>query len=145
MKVIGFNTTRIHALKELEIPKSSINTDILFTNIEKEKFEMLKDTEAVKASFRFAIMFRDQDKKDSKQNEVSFEGSLLLALEKEEAKEFLKAWKKREVPKDKVLPLYNFILRKCSVRALQLEEELGLPSHIPFPQIKNMPPSNKQQ
>ncbi len=139
MKIIGFNTTRIHALKELEIAKSNISTDILFTNVEKEKFDMLKEAEAVKASFKFSILFKDQDKKEEKQNEVSFEGSILLALEREEAKEFIKAWKKREVPKDKVLPLYNFILRKCSVRALQLEEELGLPSHIPFPQIKNTP------
>lgn len=111
---------------------------------------MLKDAEAIKASFRFAIMFREpekreQDKKSEKsdksenQNEVSFEGSILLALEKDEAKEFIKSWKKKEIPKDKVLPLYNFILKKCSVRALQLEEELGLPSHIPFPQIKNLP------
>lgn len=150
MRIIGFNTTRIHGLKQKEIPRSSINTDILFTNIEKESFEMLKDAEAIKASFRFAIMFREpekreQDKKSEKsdksenQNEVSFEGSILLALEKDEAKEFIKSWKKKEIPKDKVLPLYNFILKKCSVRALQLEEELGLPSHIPFPQIKNLP------
>ena len=111
----------------------------MFTNVEREKVELLRDTEAIKTSFKFAIFFKDPEKKLESQNEVSFEGSILLALEKEEAKEFLKAWKKKEVPKDKVLPLYNFILKKCSVRALQLEEELGLPSHIPFPQIKNLP------
>ena len=139
MRVIGFNTTRIHAFKETELTKSAINTDIIFTEIEREKLEILKDTEAIKASFRFAIMFKDSEKKIEKKNEVSFEGSILLAVDKEESKEFLKAWKKREVPKDKVLPLYNFILKKCSVKALQLEEDINLPAHIPFPQIRNMP------
>ena len=149
MKIIGY-TTRIHGAKQHEIPRSSISTDILFTNVEKEKLEMLKDTEAVKTSFKFSILFKDSDKKPDKadksenQNEVSFEGSLLLALDKEEAKEFLKSWKKNEVPKDKVVPLYNFILKKCSVRALQLEEELGLPSHIPFPQVRSQSQPNKQ-
>ena len=136
MKIIGFNTTRIHGIRAHEIPRSSINTDILFTNIEKERLDKLKDSEAIKTSFKFSIFFKDPDKKSENQNEVSFEGSLLLALDKEESKEFLKAWKKNQIPPNLALPLYNFILRRCSTKALILQEDVNLPTHLQIPQLK---------
>mgnify|MGYP001576040919 FL=1 len=57
-------------------------------------------------------------------------------VDKELSKEFIKSWKNKEIPKDRMINLYNFILKKCSVRALQLEEDLNLQPHIPFPQVK---------
>ena len=57
-------------------------------------------------------------------------------VDKDLSKEFIKLWKDKQIPKDRLIPLYNFILKKCSVRALQLEEDLNLQPHIPFPQVK---------
>ncbi|MBS3071358.1 hypothetical protein J4408_00030 [Candidatus Pacearchaeota archaeon] len=143
MQVIGFNLTKISALREEQLKRASINTHIEFTKVEKEKIEMLKDSEAIKLNFRFTITYGDpnknSDKKEDKEQnsgELVFEGLIVLSLSKDQSKEFQKAWKNKQVPQDSVVPLYNMILKKCSVKALQLEDDLNLPLHIPFPQVK---------
>ncbi len=137
MKIIGFSVEEIHAKKSADIPRASISTDVVFTDIDKAKLDVLKDTDCLKISFNFSVVYRDSNNKDSEsKNEIKFVGSLLLTVSKEDSKEFLKSWKTKELPKDKVIPLYNHILKRCSVRALQLEEEIGLQPHIPFPQVR---------
>ncbi|MEK6846966.1 MAG: hypothetical protein AABY16_02260 [Nanoarchaeota archaeon] len=137
MKIIGFNIEELHAKKSFDFKRVAISTDILFTEVEKAKLDVLKDSEALKISFKFTVAYKDSEKKDSpEKNEVLIQGSMLLMVSKDESKEFLKSWKNKEIPKDKALGLYNVILKKCSVKALQLEDEIGLSPHIPFPQIR---------
>ena len=50
--------------------------------------------------------------------------------EKEELKEFLKFWKENKLPEGHKIPLFNFIMSKCNIKALTLEDELALPYHI---------------
>ncbi len=137
MKIIGFNFEEIHAHKNNEFKRSNISTDVTFNDIDKSKLDVLKDNETIKANFKFIVSYKDADNLSSDlKNEISINGLLLLMVTKDESKEFIKSWKTKELPKDKMIGLYNFILRKCSVKALQLEEELGLQPHIPFPQVK---------
>jgi hypothetical protein len=136
MKIVGYNITNLTANKHSNLQKSSINTNITFTDVQKEKIEVLKDADALKTKFKFTVEYSDQDNKESKNNEVALEGFLTLSVSKDESIDFLKQWKKKEVPKDKVIPLYNYILKRCSIKALQLEEDLGLPPHMPVPQVK---------
>ena len=138
MKVIGFNIEEISGKKNQELKRYSINTDVTFNNVEKSKLDVLKDGETIKISFKFLVNYKDADSKSEEiKNEISILGSLLLMVDKELSKEFIKLWKNKELPKDKIVTLYNFVLRKCSVRALQLEEDLNLQPHIPFPQVKS--------
>lgn len=137
MKIIGFSVEEIHAKKALDLPRASISTDVVFIDVDKTKLDVLKDSECLKTSFKFTVGYKDPNSKDAEsKNFIKFEGSLLLAVSKEDSKEFLKAWKTKELPKDKIVPLYNYILKRCSVKALQLEEEIGLQPHIPFPQVR---------
>ena len=138
MKVIGFSIEEITAKKIKEFKRYSINTDITFTNVDKAKLDVLKDNEALKLNFKFAVNYKDaENKSEEVKSEVSILGSILLMVDKELSKEFLKLLKNKELPKEKMINLYNFILKKCSVKALQLEEDLNLQPHIPFPQVKN--------
>lgn len=140
MKLIGFNLEEISAKKTNEFKRSNISTDITFNDVDKFKLDLLKDDETIKASFRFQVNYKDTDNQSNEsKNEVVVAGSILLMVTKDESKEFIKAWKNKKLPEDKMLPLYNFILKKCSVKALQLEEDLGLQPHIPFPQVKSQP------
>ena len=51
-------------------------------------------------------------------------------------KEIVKKWKKDNIlTEDLGFSVYNFILAKCSVKALELESEVGLPLHIRLPKI----------
>lgn len=139
MKIIGFSFEEISGKKATEIRQSTINTDIVFDNVEKAKIEIVKDEEALRIAFTFKVTYKDSENKITQTNEVLCKGSLLLMVSKDESKEFIKLWKSKQVPKDKIVPLYNFILRKCSLKALSLEEDLGLQPHIPFPHIRNQP------
>jgi len=51
------------------------------------------------------------------------------------AKEVLKGWKDKETTDDFRIFLFNIILRKSNIKALQLEDELALPPHIPLPSL----------
>ncbi len=146
MKVIGFNIEEIHAKKSFEFKRANIGTNILFLGIEKAKLDVIKDSESLKVSFKFSIDYKDSEKKESSEkNEVLILGNLLLMVSKDESKEFLKSWKNKETPKDKTLGLYNFILRRCSLKALQLEDDLNLTPHIPFPQLRQQPQNQQNQ
>tara|TARA_Y100000310_G_scaffold341008_1_gene438741 strand:- start:2029 stop:2493 length:465 start_codon:yes stop_codon:yes gene_type:complete len=149
MQVIGFNFTNISGEKSPDFKQSPINIQIEFTNVEKEKVELLKDLEAVKLSFKFTITYAEQDEQEDKkekeepkespkdiQAEVTFKGLIVLSVTKQQAKDFQKAWKKNQVPPETVVSLHNIILKKCSIKALQLEEDLNLPAHMPFPQVR---------
>ena len=138
MKIIGFNIEELHAKKSFDFKRTAISTDVLFTEVSKAKIDVIKNDEALKISFKFTVSYKDSDKKDSNdKNEVLIQGSMLLMVSKDESKEFIKSWKNKEIPKDKSLGLYNVILKKCSVKALQLEDEINLSPHIPFPQIRS--------
>lgn len=146
MQVIGFNFAKIQAdRKPLLEPSLDIKTNIEFFNIEKEKVSLLKDLEPIKISFKFSINYvKKEEKKETEEAKITFEGYLILAASSEESKEIFKEWKKKQIPQGIRLPLFNIILKRCSVRALQLEEELNLPIHIPIPQIQPIQPNHQK-
>jgi len=142
MKVIGFNLTKILVEKPAELKANfSVNNHIEFIEIDKEQLDIVKDAEPVKIKFRYTVSYDSSDAKDKKKETKSdsgnliFEGIILLALDKELAKEILKSWKKKEINSEFKLPLFNLILRKCTPKALDLEDQLGLPLHVPLPKI----------
>jgi hypothetical protein len=141
MKVIGFNFTKILAEKtpEFKGPKS-IDTNIEFTNFEKDKIDLLsQEGDVGKISFAYTLSYSDsKDKKEKKDTEASIkmDGMIMLSISKEELKDLQKGWKKKQLPKGTQIPLFNLILKKCTPRALQIQDELNIPSHIPIPQLR---------
>ena len=136
MQVIGFNLTKILAERDEKFIKGSINTNIEFSDVKKETVELMKDAELSSIEFKFTINYAKPGNEEEVQGFVKFEGRILLATDKEQAKELAKSWKKKEIPEDIKIPLFNIILKKCSTKALMMEEDLNLPNHMPFPQIK---------
>lgn len=145
MQIIGFNLTKIHAEKSPDFKNTSRNYAVEFTNLDKEKIDILKDSEALNLSFKYSLLYGTQDntpekKITDKQGEVSFEGIIKVAAEKDEAKEFHKAWKKKQIPQSAALPIQNFILKRCSIKSVLLHDELGLPDpHLRIPQLQLSP------
>ena len=141
MKVIGFNFTKISSERGKVPEKTSISTNIEFTEIDKEKVELLKDSEPLKVNFKCSWVYSDAEKKETKFGEIAFEGNIILAAEKEEAKEILKSWKKKKLSPSIQIPLFNLILKKCTPKAAHFADEIALPSPIPLPKIKPQPSS----
>ena len=137
MQVIGFNFTKISAEKAQTSKNLKINSNIEFINLEKEKIDLLKDSEAVKVYFKHSLTYEtDEEKKETpKAGELLFEGTMLLSVTKQEAKDIFKNWKKKQIHPSLRMPLFNLILKRCAPKAMQLQEEIGLPSHIPIPRL----------
>jgi len=129
MKIIGFNLTKILVEKE-EKPqdKIDINQNINIESIKKEKIP-ISDLDTLKIKFNLSIVYSD------KFANLEFEGFILVLPEKEELNLFLEQWKDKKIPEKFRVPLFNFIMNKCNIKALYLEDEMALPFHIPMPRI----------
>ncbi|VVB78671.1 Uncharacterised protein [uncultured archaeon] len=129
MRIIGFNLSKIVAeKKEKSVEKVQINQNINIKDVIKEKIP-ISQGEALSVKFLFTIDYSEDFAK------VEFGGNVLLLPEKDELKTFLKEWKDKKVPEEFRTPLFNFIMSKCNIKALNLEEELSLPHHVPMPRI----------
>jgi len=86
--------------------------------------------EVLAVKFNFGLDYEPEMAK------IDLEGNLILSLDSKRAKDVLKQWKDKKMPEEFRLPLFNLILRKCSLKALQLEEEMNLPIHFQLPSLK---------
>ena len=140
MKTIAFNFTKVLAERPKKFKTGyRMSTNISFLNIEKEENAQEKeDAELIRVSFNYSVVYEIENEAKGSENsgEVSLTGFIMLIASKKEAKDLLDAWEKKEIPNTFKVQLFNLILRKCSVRALQMEEEMGLPLHMPLPQVR---------
>jgi len=134
MQIIGFTFSGISGYKSKKFKPYQTSINIDFTDIIEEKSFVL-NAQTVKVSFKFTVAYGGEEK-DSKAGEVSYEGDIVIKAEESEIKEITKAWKKKELPTSFRVPIFNFILQRCSIRALGLEEDLQLPTHVPLPSLR---------
>jgi hypothetical protein len=109
-----------------KLPEITSNIDI--KNIEKEKVSLI-DKEPLKVEFIFSLKFGDLGK-------LEMGGRVLFLLDKESEESALKEWKSKKLPENLRLIILNLILQKSTLKALQLEEEIGLPFHIQLPRLQ---------
>ncbi len=132
MKIAGFNFTKIsieRLLGKMESPKINMNIDI--SELKKVNNSIINSEETfLSITFTYKLSYAENIA------EISINGNILLSLEGSLAEEVLKKWETKEMPAEFKTNLYNFILRKTMIKALQLEEEIGLPPHVPLPSIK---------
>jgi hypothetical protein len=53
----------------------------------------------------------------------------------EEFKSIMDSWKDKKIPENMRLGIFNFIMVKCNVKALYLEDEMNMPLHVPMPRL----------
>lgn len=139
MQIIGFNFTKLAAEHpgKLSTPYD-INTNIEFLDVIPQPTELLKDSQALRVDFKFIISYssHSSDKKTSEPlAKVEINGNSIVAAQKDETDEFQKNWKKKNHTDLAKINLFNFIIRRCTPKALELEEDVGLPLHIPLPKV----------
>jgi len=129
MQIIGFNLTKVLVEREEKIEgKLEVKQNIDISDISKEKIPF-SEGEAVKIKFNFTVTY------DPDFAKLNLEGYLILMVDKDEMKKFLKSWKNKKLPDESKVSLFNFIMSKCNIKALNLEDELNLPLHVPMPRI----------
>ena len=132
MKLLGFNFTKIQIerLKE-KVEELKIGTRIDVSEINEAKTGILKTKDEILAiKFKYGLDYEPGMAK------LDLEGNLVISLESKEAREVLKQWKDKKMPESFRMTLFNLILRKASLKALQLEEEMNLPIHLQLPTLK---------
>jgi hypothetical protein len=136
MKIIGFNISKILVERKSPIKgKLEIKSGLDIENIEKDEVP-ISPTPALKFDFSYKLDYNPNIAK------IEIKGSIVTLDDKDESKDILKKWKKKKFDHASKIPLFNFIMSKCNIKAIQLEDDLGLPLHIPMPKLKAQSDNN---
>jgi hypothetical protein len=132
MKIVGFNFNKINVEKIGTSSKDvKVHTQIDVSEISEIKSNTVNTKETLLGVvFYFAVDYEPNFAK------IAFTGNILVLIEPDEAKKILKQWEKKELPEEFKVNLFNIILRKSNLRALQFEEEMSIPLHMPLPSLK---------
>lgn len=134
MKVVGFNFNKINVEKfKSNFDKLNINTNIDISDIKNVRQDIFKSKdEFVGVKFNYTISY------DPEVAKIELLGDIIFSIESKLAREIIKQWKDKEkrIPENFKMLLFNFILRKSNLKALQLEDEMNLPLHISLPSLR---------
>lgn len=131
MRVIGFNFTKISIEKSKENPGNlKFNNKIDISSIAPLKSDFLKiKDDLLKVDYVYSVAYEPEVAK------LELKGEILISVEPKIAKDILKDWKDKQTSEEFRIFLFNVILKKSNIKALQMEDELGLPPHIPMPSV----------
>ncbi|MFH1823571.1 MAG: hypothetical protein ABH817_02560 [archaeon] len=132
MAIVGFNFNKILIEKKKVTPSGQINVNsgINIKDVSKEDVKLVKDKDTLSFSFEFTINYTPDIAK------LEFEGELMYLADNKQAKEILDFWKKNKKIKEEIeMPVLNTILTRCNIKALTMENDLGLPTHIRLPYV----------
>jgi len=129
ISLLGFSYTKLSAQRYPDFKgKLEINPNINISSIEKQELNLVKQ-DAVKVTFSFNIRYKDLA-------DVLLEGEMVLRTDIKTQKEILKGWKDKTLEQELQTMILNIIMQKASVRAIELEEEIGIPIHIRIPRLE---------
>jgi len=131
MKIISFNFEKISAERlSNKAENVKINSNINIIEIKETKTDFLKSKGLLNVKFNYSLNY------DPDFAKLAFSGEILFSIEPKRIKEILKDWENKKMPKDFKVLLFNFILQKTTLKALQLEEDTNLPPHFNLPSLK---------
>ena len=125
LKLVGSRLTKISAERNPNFNgKLEIKTNIKINSLEKIKEP--KDTTELK--YTFEVDYVELGK-------IEVIGSLFLSGDSKTVKDLLKMQKDKNFENPEYIAITNLIIQKASIKAFELEEELGLPIHIKLPKL----------
>jgi hypothetical protein len=141
MKVAGFSFNKISIEKfKNQSNDFKINTNMDISEIKSLKQDIFKLKEDfVEVKFVFTLNYTPEFAK------IELVGNVILSIDPKLAREVLNQWKDRKLAEDFRISLFNIILRKSNLKALQLEEEMNLPIHLSLPVIRKEDIQQKEE
>jgi hypothetical protein len=101
----------------------------LKTNVQINLLEKAKDSkEMLKTVYTFEIDYGELGK-------VKVKGELFLLSDAKTVKTVLKNKESKEYNTPEYIEITNLLIQRASIKAFELEEELGLPIHIKLPSL----------
>jgi hypothetical protein len=130
IRLLAFDFTKINAEK---FTGFSGKLDIK-SNIDIKSLEKIKPgkQEALKIKFTSSVDY-------GKLGKIELEGNIFITADSKSLKETASSWKDKKQPTELQLAIVNLILQKASIKAIQIEEEIGLPIHLQniFPRVQS--------
>jgi hypothetical protein len=125
LKLIGSKFIKIKAEKKLDFNnKFELKTNIKIISLEK----LQNSKNSLKLSYGFDVKYGEL-------GEIKLIGIIYLTGNSKIIKELLKIKEKKKYNTPEFITITNLVIKKASIKALELEEELGLPIHIKLPNI----------
>lgn len=129
ISLLAFNYTKISGQKYPDFKgKLEVNPHINILSIEKQELNVIKQ-DALKVVFLFNIKYKDLA-------DIFLEGEMVLKVDSKTFKETLKGWKDKTLDSEIQTIILNIVMQKASIRAMELEDEMGLPIHIRIPRLE---------
>ncbi len=140
MPVVGFNYTKILVERTAKLdPKDKIANSVNLIEIEEEKMPFSEGKGLLSIHFQFDIAY-------GKAGKMSLQGLLLYLDNPDKTKKILDDWKKdRKLSQELSTEVFNSVLFKCNIKALQLAEDVNLPAHFRIPLIRPKQPESQKQ
>lgn len=130
--IINYRLDKI-AIQKKNKPKGPVEAknNLKVIDINEEALPSLTKEKALNMKFSFTIKYEPNIA------DLEIEGSITYMNDQKTIKDILENWKKNKKIKQEIAaPVFNFILNKCNIKSLRLEEDLELPFHIPIPAVK---------
>ncbi len=132
MPIIGSSFDKISVERKGKLSREEeIKNHVNVKSLEATKMSIgPTEKDALKIFFEFTVNY-------GKAGKIELLGSVLYLDSEENIKEILNTWKKtQKMSPEFGAQVYNFIIHKCSLKALQLESDIGFPLHIILPEVK---------
>ena len=130
MKIVGFNFKKVFGERIGEsLDDVKIETGISIAEIKPFNSLLKSKEEPIEVNFDYTINYNPDFAK------IELSGTLVISLEQKESKEVLKEWKNKKIPEEFKIYLFNHILKKSTIKAIQIEDELHIPIHINLPSV----------
>jgi len=133
MNILNITFNGISAERK-SVPKGSISVsnNIKIEGVEEVKMGLDKTKSALKFLFSYKTVYSPDIAS------IELKGELLSLVDVAEATIILDKWKKdKSLDKDNAKVVINNVMNKCTVEVILLSRELGLPSPIPMPSVKD--------
>lgn len=128
ISLLGFSYSHISARRYPEFKgKLEISPNIHILSIDKHEISMMKQ-DAIKVTFSFKITYKELA-------DIQLDGDMILKVDSKTLKEVLKGWKDKAIDPETQTIILNLIMQRASIRAIELEEEMGLPIHVRIPRL----------
>lgn len=130
--IINYRLDKI-AIQKKSQPKGTIEAknNLQIKNITEEILSSLTKEKALNMQFAFSVNY------EPNVASLEIEGNITYMNDPKTIKDILENWtKNKKIKQEIAAPVFNFILSKCNIKALRLEEDLELPFHVPIPRIK---------
>lgn len=129
ISLLGISYNKIFIEKDSNFKgEIQIKPHINISSIEKQDLALLKQ-DSIKVRFSFNIDYSELAK-------LGLDGELILKTDPKTQKDILKGWADKNLNAELQSIILNIIMRKASIKAIQLEEEMNLPIHINIPKLE---------